>query len=175
MIDSGEAPRHGTAMAGGECAVAERWPAGPAPVEARALTDRPRGHDADFRDVLAARAGDAGAFEGLVRRHEKALARQMWRFSRDVRVRNELVQDAFVEAYLSLKSYRPGTPFLHWLRRIATRIGYRHWQTLERQKRHVTIEDGAAALPSSGGAGEAASPAQKAAELLARQIGRAHV
>ena len=46
----------------------------------------------------------------------------------------ELVQDVFVEAYLSLGSFRGKAPFLHWLRRIATRVGYRHWKRRKRER-----------------------------------------
>jgi RNA polymerase sigma-70 factor (ECF subfamily) len=58
----------------------------------------------------------------------------MWRFSRDFEVHQELVQDVFVEAYTSLKNYRPQAPFFHWLSRIAVRVGYRHWKRLKREQ-----------------------------------------
>ena len=49
-------------------------------------------------------------------------------------VHEELVQDVFVEAYLSLNTYRGRAPFSHWLARIATRVGYRFWKEKARQK-----------------------------------------
>jgi RNA polymerase sigma-70 factor (ECF subfamily) len=58
----------------------------------------------------------------------------MWRFSRDQRVHEELVQDVFVEAYLSLRTYRGKSPFAHWLSRIATRVGYHYWKQTGRQR-----------------------------------------
>jgi RNA polymerase sigma-70 factor (ECF subfamily) len=66
----------------------------------------------------------------------------MWRFTRDRRELEELVQDVFVEAYLSLKSFRAAAPFEHWLRRIATRTGYRFWKkkARESQRRKILLE-----------------------------------
>jgi RNA polymerase sigma-70 factor (ECF subfamily) len=58
----------------------------------------------------------------------------MRRFSRDAAVVEELVHDVFVEAYLSLKSYRAKAPLIHWLRQIAVRVGYRYWKRQTREK-----------------------------------------
>jgi len=65
----------------------------------------------------------------------------MWRFSRDQTVCEELVQEVFVEAYFSLKSYRGQAPFLHWLRKIATRVGYRFWKEQTRGKHRLPLAD----------------------------------
>jgi DNA-directed RNA polymerase specialized sigma24 family protein len=82
--------------------------------------------DPDWRDCQLCLAGDQTACARLFKRHEPDIARQMWRFSRDRGVCEELVQEALVQAYFSLGRYRPmKTPFVHWLRRIATRVGYR--------------------------------------------------
>ena len=65
----------------------------------------------------------------------------MWRFSRDPTVCEELVQEVFVEAYFSLKTYRGQAPFLHWLRRIATRVGYRFWKEQAKIKTLMPLTD----------------------------------
>jgi RNA polymerase sigma-70 factor (ECF subfamily) len=62
----------------------------------------------------------------------------MWRFSRDRTVHEELVQDVFVEAYLSLGGYGGRAPFGHWLARIATRVGYSYWKRQARRRRTET-------------------------------------
>ena len=148
---------------GADCAVAESWQV------ASATMSRSHLHDADAGDVRAVLAGDAGAFESLVRRHEKTVAVLMWRFSRDLRVRGELVQDVFVEAYLALGGYDRARPFLPWLRRIATRVGYRHWESLERQKRHVRVEE---AAPARASADDRVPAAERAAALLDALLAR---
>lgn len=53
----------------------------------------------------------------------------------------ELTHDVFVEAYMGLRSFRFNAPFLHWLRRIAVRVGYRHWRTEKRDARIGSIEE----------------------------------
>lgn len=89
---------------------------------------------ADWRDVRASLGGDGEAYARLVRRYQNDVAACMWRFTRDRGQWEDLVHDVFVEAYLSLGSYRGEAPWLHWLRRIATRVGYRWWKTRDRQQ-----------------------------------------
>lgn len=84
--------------------------------------------NADWLDVGASVRGDGEAYARLVRRYEKPITSLLWRFTRDPAQCEELVQQVFVEAFFGLKSYRGDAPLLHWLRRIATRTGYRFWR-----------------------------------------------
>jgi RNA polymerase sigma-70 factor (ECF subfamily) len=93
-----------------------------AETQAVALTD-----PADLVDMGRALEGDGDAYARLVRRHQAAMGRYMWRFTRDRVQWEELVHEVFVEAYLSLRGFRGRAPFTHWLRKIATRVGYRFW------------------------------------------------
>ncbi len=124
----------------------------------------------DARDVAATRAGDGEAYSRLVRRYQPEVAIQMRRFSRDRLVCEELVHDVFVEAYLSLHNYRGSAPWLHWLRKIAVRVGYRFWTRREMNRNVVQISDedwqrlrGAVSAPGS---------AQEAADLVAALLER---
>jgi RNA polymerase sigma-70 factor (ECF subfamily) len=107
-------------------------------------TDRPNASVAstssDAEDVRRAQQGDAEAYRRLVDRHQDHVGRILWRFSRDRRVHEELVQDVFVEAYLSLSRYRGKAPFEHWLARIATRVGYRYWKEKARRRRTESFD-----------------------------------
>lgn len=87
----------------------------------------------DIKDVYMSRQGDGDAYRRLIERHQEHVSRIMWRFSQDHRIHEELVQDVFVEAYLSLATYRAKAPFDHWLARIATRVGYAY---LKQSVRH---------------------------------------
>ena len=87
----------------------------------------------DLADVRQSRNGNSDAYRRLIERHQAHVGQILWRFSRDRRVHEELIQDAFVQAYLSLGSYRAKGPFAHWLSRIATRVGYRYWKQAARQ------------------------------------------
>lgn len=89
----------------------------------------------DLADVRQSYQGDPEAYRRLIERYQEHIGRILWRFSRDRRVHEELVQDVFVEAYLGLESYRGKAPFAHWLARIATRVGYRYWKQVDRQKK----------------------------------------
>jgi len=88
----------------------------------------------DLDDVERTQRGDPEAYRRIIERHQDCVARILWRFSRDRRVHEELVQDVFVEAYLSLRGYHGKAPLDHWLARIATRIGYRYWKEKARRK-----------------------------------------
>jgi RNA polymerase sigma-70 factor, ECF subfamily len=82
------------------------------------------------------------AFARLVRRHEPAVIRQMAHYTRDRNDVRDLVQQVFIEAYRSLPRYRPEAPFIHWLRRIASRVGFRYWKILRRdQERTVPLDE----------------------------------
>jgi len=95
---------------------------------------------ADLEDVRRTGAGDPEAYRRLVERHQDHVARILWRFDRDRRVHEELVQDVFVEAYLSLGRYRGTGPFEHWLTRIATRVGYRYWKEKARRRQVAPLD-----------------------------------
>lgn len=94
-------------------------------------------------DVRRSLQGDPDAYRRLIERHQEHIGRVLWRFSRDRRVHEELVQDVFVEAYLSLGKYHGKAPFVNWLSRIATRVGYRYWKQSNRQKKResFTLEE----------------------------------
>jgi RNA polymerase sigma-70 factor (ECF subfamily) len=94
-------------------------------------------------DVRRSLQGDPEAYRRLIERHQEHIGRVLWRFSRDRRVHEELVQDVFVEAYLSLDSYHGKAPFVNWLSRIATRVGYGYWKQVARQKKreHFSLKE----------------------------------
>lgn len=93
--------------------------------------------ETDLHDIRCCLSGDGEAYRRLVERHQQRVSAIMWRFSRDTETHEDLVQDVFVEAYESLATYRARAPFSHWLARIATRVGYRHWK---RERREGTIQ-----------------------------------
>jgi len=92
----------------------------------------------DWEDIQASLDGDGAAYGRLVERYEKDIARQMLRYSRDPREVRELTQEVFVQAYQSLPGYKPQAPFVHWLRRIASRVGYRLWTYQARERQRTT-------------------------------------
>jgi len=126
------------------------------------------GEDRDWREVQQSLAGDDAACARLFGRYTEDVGRQMRRFSRNAGVCEELVHEVFVEVYLSLRHYRHrGVPFGHWLARIATRVGYRHWKQQSRRRVNVPL-DGVEVAAREGDNSEAASAAALLQSLLAR-------
>lgn len=93
----------------------------------------------DADEIRLALGGDSSAFGRLVDRHQAGIAAYLWRFSRELPVHDELVQDVFVEAWRSLRGFRGDGPLAHWLKQIATRVGYRYWRRRERERRSVQL------------------------------------
>jgi RNA polymerase sigma-70 factor (ECF subfamily) len=95
----------------------------------------------DWPDVVATLNGDEDAYARIVRKYEESIIGLLWRFTRDRAQCEELVQQVFVDAYFSLKTYRGDAPLLHWLRRIATRTGYHFWRDKAREPADTTLPD----------------------------------
>jgi RNA polymerase sigma-70 factor (ECF subfamily) len=91
-------------------------------------------YSAETKDIQKAQNGDAEAYRRLIERHQAAIGKLLWRFTRDRTEHEELVQQVFVEAYMSLNKYAGKAPFEHWLARIATRVGYHYWTRNRRDK-----------------------------------------
>lgn len=89
--------------------------------------------NADSVLVKAALNGDGDAYGAIVDLYQVTIATQMRRFSRDPSLIEELTHDVFVEGYMSLSTYRADSPLIHWLRKVAVRVGYRHWKTMSRK------------------------------------------
>jgi RNA polymerase sigma-70 factor, ECF subfamily len=89
----------------------------------------------DWTDIRGSLEGDHDAYARLVARYQPPIFQQMWHFTRDVHDQDELVQEVFIDVYRSLGKYRGDAPFLHWVRRIATRVGYRYWKQQARRQR----------------------------------------
>ena len=75
---------------------------------------------ADERAVLAlAIGGDAAAFSELVRRRQSWLRNLLRRLCRDPALADDLAQQAFLQAWRSLRTLRSANAFGAWLRRLA--------------------------------------------------------
>ena len=95
-----------------------------------------RASETDRQDIEASLNGDEEAFAHIVKRYQGEIAGYMWRFTRNPVDCEELVHDVFVEAFLSLRRFKGTAPFRHWIKKIATRVGYRYWKGLAKEKTH---------------------------------------
>ncbi len=126
--------------------------------------------DADIQDVARILDGDREAYAQVIQRHQVEIASRMWRFTRDKAEHEGLVQDVFVEAYLSLAGFRGDAPFSHWLARIATNVGYQFWKDRSRSALNngVPIEEWAQAAATDPDELEAAQAAEVLHGILER-------
>ena len=138
--------------------------------EARA-EQRPRPESAEERrvraDIAASLGGDGAAYARIVERYQGAIARRMTRFTRDPNAVEQLTHDVFVEAYFSLRSYRAAAPLEHWLQRIATRVGYRHWKRMS-QNLTISFQEQAHDRPTDDGSLAENDACDEVAAVLAR-------
>ena len=101
----------------------------------------PESTTSEAREIAAAQGGDETAFRRLVERYQATIGLQMSRFTRESQLRDELVQDVFVQAYFSLGSFQGRSPFEHWLRKIAVRVGYQFWTKRRRDQQQTHLSD----------------------------------
>jgi RNA polymerase sigma-70 factor (ECF subfamily) len=73
----------------------------------------------DQQLVERAQRGDKHAFELLVAKYQRKLARLLSRFIRDPAEVEDVAQEAFIKAYRALPNFRGESAFYTWLYRIA--------------------------------------------------------
>jgi RNA polymerase sigma-70 factor (ECF subfamily) len=78
------------------------------------MTDR----DIDRQLVARAQRGDKQAFELLVEKYQRKLARLLSRFIRDPAEVEDVTQEAFIKAYRALPAFRGDSAFYTWLYRF---------------------------------------------------------
>jgi RNA polymerase sigma-70 factor, ECF subfamily len=78
--------------------------------------------DPDLVSVERVLAGDAAAFEGIVRRWQGPLVNMAWRYCRDRARAEELAQEAFVRAWRGLGQWRRESSFSTWLFALAANV-----------------------------------------------------
>lgn len=107
--------------------------------EIRSSSKNPKTVSLDIRRSIE---GDQQSYRRLIEQYQGRISAFMWRFSRDRQAHEELVQDVFVEAWFSLKTYNEDAPFFNWLATIATRVGYKYFRQLDKRKQtqNFTIE-----------------------------------
>lgn len=74
---------------------------------------------ADLELVKEVLAGHRQSFSELVRRHQKALLRLSFRFTRDLGAAEDVVQETFIRAFEKLKLFEGRSSFKSWLYQIA--------------------------------------------------------
>jgi RNA polymerase sigma-70 factor (ECF subfamily) len=78
--------------------------------------------DQDVELVRLAQQGDKRAFEALVVKYQRRIARHVARYVKRAADVEDVVQDTFIRAYRGLASFRGDSAFYSWLYRIATNV-----------------------------------------------------
>jgi RNA polymerase sigma-70 factor (ECF subfamily) len=83
--------------------------------------------------IAQSRKGDWEAFAALIRMHQRMIHSLTYRMSGSLADAEDLAQEAFIQAYRSLDSYRGAAKFSSWLYKIALNQCLR-WRRLERRR-----------------------------------------
>ena len=105
----------------------------------------------DQQLVERAQRGDKHAFELLVAKYQRKLARLLSRFIRDAAEVEDVSQEAFIKAYRALPSFRGESAFYTWLYRIGINTAKNYLVAQGRRAPTVTIYDNEEAEGFEGG------------------------
>jgi len=140
-------------------------------MRSRVEPDRPIPDETDEALARSSAAGSEGAFEDLVRRHQRGVYALAQRFTRNHDDADDVAQDSFLRAWRGIAAYDPSRPFKPWLYRIVVNTALNHLRTIRNRKEDDLGEtDGLPALPDSSGS----DPEQEwSGEATARAVHRA--
>ncbi len=110
--------------------------------------------------------GRTDAFELLVRRHTDELHRFVLRFTNSSAAADDVVQEAFLQAYLSADRFDPGRRFRPWLFTIAANKA-RDWLRSRGRKSEVPLD---AKVDSDGDVGKTFADLMTGAEVEAGAV-----
>ena len=106
------------------------------PLNAPAKTAQP-----DEQELVArARHGDMGAYDDLVRRYQERIYATIYHMTSNHEDANDLAQEAFIKAYLALKSFKGGSSFYTWVYRIAV-IKTINFLKQRKNRVHMSLND----------------------------------
>lgn len=97
--------------------------------------------EVDQQLVDRAQRGDKHAFELLVAKYQRRLARLISRFVRDSAEVEDVTQESFIKAYRALPTFRGESAFYTWLYRIGINTAKNHLQKLKKRTPTTSIFD----------------------------------
>jgi RNA polymerase sigma-70 factor (ECF subfamily) len=97
--------------------------------------------EVDLQLVERAQRGDKHAFELLVIKYQRKLARLLSRFIRDAGEVEDVTQEAFIKAYRALPAFRGDSAFYTWLYRIGINTAKNYLVSMGRRAPTVTEVD----------------------------------
>ena len=97
--------------------------------------------EVDQQLVERAQRGDKHAFELLIIKYQRRLARLISRFVRDGTEVEDVTQEAFIKAYRALPGFRGESAFYTWLYRIGINTAKNYLLAFKRRVPTTTIFD----------------------------------
>jgi RNA polymerase sigma-70 factor, ECF subfamily len=94
----------------------------------------PAATDPDLELIERHRAGERGAFDELVRRHQRGLWRVARRYVKNDADASDVVQQAFVRAFRAADGFRGAATVRSWLFRIAINTALNHLRDHARER-----------------------------------------
>ncbi|MFC2165472.1 RNA polymerase sigma factor [Acidobacteriota bacterium] len=91
-------------------------------------------HNEDHMLIVKAKRGDSQAFESLVRKYQKSIYYLCHRMTGAHQSADDLSQDTFIKAYLSLHTFNESMNFFSWIRRIAINSALNFLKKRKREK-----------------------------------------
>lgn len=125
--------------------------------------------EVDQQLVERAQRGDKYAFELLVVKYQRRLARLISRFVRDAAEVEDVTQEAFIKAYRALPGFRGESAFYTWLYRIGINTAKNYLLALKRRAPTSTQFDAeeAEGFDDAGLLQEVSTPEN---ELMSKQV-----
>ena len=125
--------------------------------------------EVDQQLVERAQRGDKHAFELLIIKYQRRLARLISRFVRDGAEVEDVTQEAFIKAYRALPGFRGESAFYTWLYRIGINTAKNYLLTFKRRVPTTTMIDSDEAENFEEGAllREVSTPEN---ELMSKQV-----
>ena len=126
---------------------------------------KPQRAQAEDHDLVSnAAAGDARAFEALMRRHNRQMFRTARAILRDDAEAEDALQEAYIRAYRSLAGFRADARFSTWLARIVVNEALMRLRKTTRRASIVPIQAAAPVEEVEGIRGDAMDKPESAAE-----------
>ncbi|QEG37750.1 RNA polymerase sigma factor [Bythopirellula goksoeyrii] len=94
----------------------------------------------DAELVAATQGGDRQAFGTLVERHQDRLFNTLLRVLGNAEDASEVLQDAFVQAYTKLDTFRGSSQFYTWMYRVALNLACSHRRRHRRRDEELSID-----------------------------------
>ncbi len=95
--------------------------------------------DDDSDRIARSHNGDPGAFEELIREHQRMIHSLCYRMTGSLAEAEDLAQETFIQAFRHFATFRAESRFSSWLYRIAVNLCL-NWQKRQRRQEEVYKE-----------------------------------